>query len=57
MEHIQYKRKAAKYSEELPEGKFLKKGWASRDEQRLNRKSFRRKWKQVIKNALLSNEL
>lgn len=35
-----------------PEGKFLKKGWASRDEQRWNRKSLKRRTKQALKNIL-----
>lgn len=32
----------------VPEGKFLKGGWASRDEQRLKRKSLKRQTKQVL---------
>jgi hypothetical protein len=35
--------------EEYPESKFLKKGWASRDEQRWNRKSYRKLWKKLVK--------
>ena len=31
-----------------PEGKFLKKGWASRDEQRWKRKSLKRRTKQLL---------
>lgn len=35
-----------------PEGKFLKKGWASRDEQRWKRKSLKRRTKQLLRSIL-----
>lgn len=50
----QSKRKGAKYNEEVPEGKFLKKDWASRDAQRWARKSYRLRWKRILK--MIENE-
>ena len=35
-----------------PEGKYLKKGWASRDEQRWKRKGLKRRTKQVLKKII-----
>jgi len=33
----------------IPEGKFLKKGWASRDEQRERRKAYRQRIKAKLR--------
>lgn len=36
----------------IPESKFLKKGWASRDEQRMRRRSYRRKIKNQLRKLI-----
>lgn len=44
-----HKRREGKSSEEYPESKYVKKGWASRDEQRVRRRSLRKHWKNLVK--------
>jgi len=52
MVRVKHNKGGVESNDFVPEGKFLKGNWSSRDEQRLKRKSLKRHTKQVLRNIL-----